>query len=51
MAQYQGSYGRYEVRQDGIGGSPTTTVNVSGGLVAIGGGLYPTRAVRGTLTR
>jgi outer membrane usher protein len=48
VAQYQGSFGRYEVRHDGIGGTPTTTVNVSGGLVAIGGGLYPTRAVRGS---
>jgi len=46
VAQYQGSFGRYEVRQDGVGGSPSTTFNVSGGLVAIGGGLYPTRAVR-----
>jgi outer membrane usher protein len=48
VAQYQGSFGRYEVRHDGIGGNPTTTVNVSGGVVAIGGGLYPTRAVRGS---
>ena len=46
VAQYQGSYGRYEVRHDGAGA--TTTLNVSGGLVAIGGGLYPTRAVRGS---
>jgi outer membrane usher protein len=46
VAQYQGSYGRYEVRHDGLGRSPSTTFNVSGGLVAIGGGLYPTRAVR-----
>jgi outer membrane usher protein len=48
VAQYQGSFGRYEVRHDGIGSTPTTTFNVSGGLVAIGGGLYPTRAVRGS---
>jgi outer membrane usher protein len=48
VAQYQGSFGRYEVRHDGIGATPTTTFNVSGGLVAIGGGLYPTRAVRGS---
>jgi outer membrane usher protein len=48
MAQYQGSYGRYELRRDGIGATPTTTFNISGGLVAIGGGLHPTRAVRGS---
>ena len=48
VAQYQGSFGRYEVRHDGIGSTATTTFNVSGGLVAIGGGLYPTRAVRGS---
>ena len=48
-AQYQGSYGRYELRHDdGVGALPTTTLNISGGLVAIGGGLYPTRAVRGS---
>jgi outer membrane usher protein len=48
-AQYQGSFGRYEVRHDdGVGALPTTTFNISGGLVAIGGGLYPTRPVRGS---
>ena len=48
VAQYQGSYGRYELRQDGIGRGGSTTFNVSGGLVAIGGGLHATRAVRGS---
>lgn len=48
LAQYQGPYGRYQVRHDGIGRSASTTFNVSGGVVAIGGGLYPTRAVRGS---
>jgi outer membrane usher protein len=46
VAQYQGNFGRYEVRRDAIGSSPKTTVNVSGGLVAIGGGLHATRAIR-----
>jgi outer membrane usher protein len=48
VAQYQGSFGRYELRHDGVGSSASTTFNISGGLVAIGGGLYPTRAVRGS---
>lgn len=45
-AQYQGSYGRYEVRNDVTGGTPRTSVSASGGLVAIGGGLHPSRAIR-----
>ena len=45
-AQYQTQYGRYDVRSDGLGGSSRTTVNLSGGLVAIGGGLHATRLVR-----
>jgi outer membrane usher protein len=48
VAQYQGAYGRYELRHDGIGRAPSTTFNISGGLVAIGGGLHATRAVRGS---
>ena len=48
MAQYQGQYGRYEVRRDMIGSSPQTGVSISGGIVAIGGGLYPSRPVRGS---
>lgn len=46
--QYQGSFGRYEIRHDGIGRTSSTTFNISGGLVAIGGGLHATRAVRGS---
>jgi outer membrane usher protein len=46
MAQYQGDYGRYEVRRNAVGSTTTTTVNVAGGVVAIGGGLHATRPVR-----
>jgi outer membrane usher protein len=46
MAQYQGDYGRYEVRRNAIGSTTTTSVNVAGGLVAIGGGIHATRPVR-----
>jgi outer membrane usher protein len=45
-AQYQGNYGRYEVRHDGVGAAARTTFNVSGGLVAIGGGLHASRPLR-----
>jgi outer membrane usher protein len=48
VAQYQGDYGRYELRHDGVGRAASTTFNISGGLVAIGGGLHATRAVRGS---
>ena len=44
--QYQGAYGRYEVRQDMSSGRPHTNVNISGALVGIGGGLFATRPVR-----
>jgi outer membrane usher protein len=44
--QYQGDFGRYEVRREIVGVAPQTTVNVSGGVVAIGGRLHATRAVR-----
>jgi outer membrane usher protein len=44
--QYQGTYGRYEVRRDVTGGAGHTTVSVAGALVGIGGGLYATRPVR-----
>jgi len=44
--QYQGAYGRYEVRQDMSSGRPHTNVNISGAIVGIGGGLFATRPVR-----
>jgi outer membrane usher protein len=43
---YQGPYGRYELRRDITGGAATTTLNVSGGIVAMNGGLFATRAVQ-----
>jgi outer membrane usher protein len=44
--QYQGPYGRYEVRRDAIGGAGQATINASGAVVAVGGRLYASRAVR-----
>ena len=44
--QYQGAFGRYEVSYDRAGGQNQTSFNASGGLVAIGGSLYATRAVQ-----
>ncbi len=46
VLQYQGDYGRYEVRRDSLNGVEHSTLNVSGALVAIGGGVYATRAIR-----
>jgi outer membrane usher protein len=46
LAQYQGDYGRYEVRRNSVGSTATTSVNVAGGIVAIGGGIHATRPVR-----
>ena len=44
--QYQGDFGRYEVSYDRLRGDGTTTLNATGGLVAIGGSVYATRAVQ-----
>jgi outer membrane usher protein len=44
--QYQGAFGRYEASYDRLNGSDRTTVTATGGLVAIGGSLYATRAVQ-----
>ncbi len=44
--QYQGSYGRYELRRDASSGVQETTVSVAGGLVAIGGGVYASRPIQ-----
>ena len=46
VLQYQGSYGRYEVRREITGGASHTNVNIAGALVGIGGGVYATRPVR-----
>jgi outer membrane usher protein len=45
LIQYQGPYGRYEASYAGVGDQAATNVTVSGGLVAIGGTIVPTRAV------
>jgi len=44
--QYQGPYGRYEVSRDLVNGQQTTSLRASGGVVAIGGGVYATRPVQ-----
>jgi outer membrane usher protein len=44
--QYQGAFGRYEASYDRLGQQDRTTVTATGGLVAIGGSLYATRAVQ-----
>jgi outer membrane usher protein len=46
MLQYQGAYGRYEVRREMVGTDGHTNVSIAGALVGIGGGLYATRPVR-----
>jgi outer membrane usher protein len=48
VLQYQGKYGRYELRNERtqVGGPGHTTASVAGALVGIGGGLYATRPVR-----
>ena len=44
--QYQGPYGRYEIRRDTINGVSETVLSASGGIVAIDGGVYPSRPVQ-----
>jgi outer membrane usher protein len=44
--QYQGSYGRYEVRRDMVGDTQHSSVNLSGAIVGVGGRLFASRAVR-----
>ena len=46
VLQYQGAYGRYEVRREIVGTDGHTNVSIAGALVGIGGGLYATRPVR-----
>jgi outer membrane usher protein len=45
-AQYQTSFGRYEVSFDPYNPDRSRSVSASGGLVWIGGGLFASRAVR-----
>jgi outer membrane usher protein len=44
--QYQGAFGRYEFSYDRLDGYDRTTLTATGGLVAIGGSIYATRAVQ-----
>jgi outer membrane usher protein len=44
--QYQGPHGRYELIQDRVNGLSSTTLNVAGAIVGIGGGVYATRPVQ-----
>ena len=46
LLQYQGPYGRYEAAYEHAHGTDATTLSAAGGLVAIGGRLYPTRPVQ-----
>ena len=43
---YQGPYGRYEARRDITDGIASTTLSLNGGLVAMNGGVYATRAIQ-----
>jgi outer membrane usher protein len=43
---YQGPDGLYELIESDFGGQKTTQLNVSGGVVGIGGGLYPMQSVQ-----
>jgi outer membrane usher protein len=44
-AQYQGPFGLYEATYQRSNGQDTKTLSVSGGVVAIGGEVFPTRPV------
>lgn len=46
VLQYQGPYGRYEVDHQHVDRREVTTLNVAGGLVAIGGTVYPSRPIQ-----
>jgi outer membrane usher protein len=43
--QYQGKYGLYEAEYDQLSGQDTERVNVGGGVVAVGGDIFATRAI------
>jgi outer membrane usher protein len=46
VAKLQGKYGRYELRQENIAGTASTTLTAMGSIVGIGGGLYASRPVQ-----
>jgi outer membrane usher protein len=46
-AEYQGRYGRYGIDAQDFDGRRNAALTVSGGLVAIGGGVHATRPVEG----
>jgi hypothetical protein len=46
VAQYQGAHGRYELRQETIGGESATTLSTMGAIVGIGGNVFATRSGR-----
>ncbi|MBI1993775.1 MAG: fimbrial biogenesis outer membrane usher protein [Deltaproteobacteria bacterium] len=46
LLQYQGPYGRYEASYSEINGEGNTVLGVSGGLAAVGKGVYLTRPVQ-----
>jgi outer membrane usher protein len=45
LFQYQGPYGRYEAWYERLNGQSVETLSMSGGIVAIGGTVAPSRAV------
>jgi outer membrane usher protein len=45
LFQYQGPFGRYDFEYDHSSGTDSKTLSVTGGLVAIGGEILPTRMV------
>ena len=44
--EYQGPFGRYEIRRDGRAGDEQNTLGLSGGLVVVGGAVHPSRPVQ-----
>jgi outer membrane usher protein len=46
VAKLQGRHGRYELRQESVGGEANTTVSAMGSIVGIGGGVYASRPVQ-----
>jgi outer membrane usher protein len=46
VLQYQGQYGRYELRSEQVGTSQQSVVSAAGALVGIGGNVFATRPVR-----
>jgi len=48
LLEQHNRYGRYEVRRERLGQADHTTVTLSGGIVAIGGGVHASRPVQGS---